>query len=120
MRGEQRVVDLMDGADWIGMPSVVLGELWLGFLGGKKERENGRELAEFLAQPIVEELPVDGQVARIFAEMVHELKRAGRPLPTNDVWIAATAANSGATLLTFDGHFAVVTRLGKLILSPPT
>ncbi len=115
-RGHAGVVDLVDPADWIGMPSVVIGELWTGFLLGTRRAENIRELDEFLNHAVVEIVPIDEEVAHIYGEIVVELRRKGRPLPTNDIWIAATAARAGGTVLTFDDHFQEITRIGALIL----
>ncbi len=47
------------------------------------------------------------------------LRTGGRPLPANDVWIAASAARAGATLPTFDAHFRSVARVGTLVLRTP-
>ena len=114
-RGDPTVVDLIDGADWLGMPSVVLGELWTGFLLGRDAARNEGELAEFLAHPFVEVLPVDEDVAHIYGEIVVALRKAGTPLPTNDIWVAALAARAGATVVTFDTHFESIGRVGSLI-----
>ena len=117
-RGEPRVVEHLDRAEWIGLPSVVVGELWTGFLLGTRTGENARELGEFLDHPVVEFLPIDEQVARIYAEILVELRGRGRPLPTNDIWIAATAARAGSTVVTFDEHFREIARVGSLVLQP--
>lgn len=116
-RGEERVVGLLEAADWIGVPSIVLGELWMGFLAGGRVERNVAELREFLANPVVNELVVDGDVGRVYAEIAIALRRAGTPIPTNDIWIAATAANAGAIVLTHDVHFEQIQRVGSLILS---
>ena len=87
------------------MPAVTLGELHAGFRTGTRRKRNESELDEFLANPVVEELPVDGEVARFFGDIVAELRRKGAPRPTNDIWIAATCARAGARLLTFDRRF---------------
>ena len=115
-RGEPRVVEHLDRADWVGVPSVVVGELWAGFQLGSRTDENARELDEFLSHAVVEPLPVDKVVAHIYGEMFADLRRKGRPLPTNDIWIAATATRVGATVLTFDEHFREIARVGSLIL----
>lgn len=116
MAGDRRVVELLDQAEWIGIPAVTLGELRTGFLlGGRRER-NEAELRSLLANPVVQVLPVDDEVSRHHAEIVCELRRAGTPLPTNDIWIAATAARSGALVLTFGGHFQKIARVGSLVL----
>lgn len=118
-RGDQQVVQLLDRADWVGVPVVVLGELWLGFLLGSRADRNHVELAAFIAHAAVETLAVDEEVAKIYAEIVVDLRRAGTPLPTNDIWVAATAARAGATVLTYDAHFTAIKRVGSLILAPP-
>jgi predicted nucleic acid-binding protein len=84
--------------------------------GGGHERRNSEELREFLADPLVEELVVDPEIGRIYAETLHSLRAAGTPLPANDIWVAATATLAGATLLTYDRHFEAVQRVGSLIL----
>ena len=105
-------------ADWIGVPAVVIGELWMGFLLGDRVERNTAQLREFLANPSVEELLVDADVARLYAEIAVALRRQGDPLPTNDIWIAAAAARSGATVVTCDAHFSKIQRVGSIILPP--
>ena len=118
-RGDPAVVELIDGADWIGVPAVVVGELWIGFLQGDRLARNQAELRDFLAVPVVEELVVDRQVARAYAEIVVALRRDGTPLPSNDIWMAAAAAIAGATGLTYDPHFEHIQRVGSLVLPTP-
>ena len=115
-RGHRGAVDHIDRAEWIGVPNVVLGELWTGFLLGTRTGQNARELERFLDHPVVETLPVDAEVSRIYSEIVVELRANGRPLPTNDIWIAATAARAGAAVLTFDAHFREIARVGTHVL----
>ena len=115
-RGEPRVIEHLDRAEWVGVPSVVIGELWVGFLLGTCTDENIGELEELLRHAVVEVLLVDEDVARIYGEIFADLRSKGRPLPTNDIWIAATAARAGATVLTFDEHFRAIARVGALIL----
>jgi tRNA(fMet)-specific endonuclease VapC len=93
-----------------------VGELWLGFLAGSQRERNARELQEFLESPVVEALPVDLDVARAYGEILSALRDAGTPLPTNDVWVAATALRAGAPVLTFDGHFRTIARVGSIVL----
>jgi len=119
-RGESAVANLLDRAEWVGIPSIVVGELFVGFLPGDRRTRNEEELAEFLANPAVEEVPVDREVARIYADIVTALRRAGTPLPTNDIWIAATSARVGSPILTFDEHFQAVGRVGTILLQAPT
>lgn len=116
-RGHEELTALIDRADWIGIPTVTMGELRTGFLlGGRRER-NEAELDEFLVNPVVEVLEVDAEASRHYAEIVADLRRAGTPVPTNDIWIAATAARHGATVLTCDEHFERIARVGAVLFS---
>ena len=119
-RGDPQVVDLIDRADWIGMPAVTIGELRSGFLQGARRAQNDAELVEFLKSPVVDLLPVDDSVAGLYAAMLVDLKKAGRPVPTNDLWIAAAAARAGAPVLTYDPHFNAIARVGSLVLKRST
>ena len=114
--GDGDVVDVLERAEWIGVPTIVLGELWTGFLLGRSLRKNEAEIHEFLENPVVEVIQVDHDVARAYAEIVVDLRRAGAPIPTNDIWIAAAAARTGATVLTYDSHFRAISRIGSVIL----
>lgn len=117
-RGDAAVVDRIDEAEWLGLPAVVLGELWTGFLFGSRREQNEAELSEFLAHRAVETVPVDDDVGRIYADIVVALRRAGTPLPTNDIWIAACAVRVGAVVLTYDPHFRSIERVGSMVLPP--
>ena len=115
-RGHQGVLDVIDRAEWIGLPTITLGELRTGFLMGGRRQANERELLDFLSHPVVEVVPVDAEVSHHFAEIVADLRRAGAPVPTNDVWIAASAARVGCLVLTFDRHFDAIARVGSVVL----
>jgi tRNA(fMet)-specific endonuclease VapC len=116
-RGDATAVKIIAAARWIGVPSIVLGELRTGFLLGGQAARNEDELRRFLHHPIVEILDVDDDAARIYAEIMIVLRKAGTPLPTNDIWVAAVASRDGATILTYDEHFRLIHRVGSTILS---
>lgn len=84
---------------------IVIGELRHGFRGGARERANLALLSEFIAQPSVTLIHVDHETAERFAEIQYHLRKEGTPLPTNDVWIAASAMQHGSRVLTNDQHF---------------
>lgn len=115
--GHPEAVRLIDSAVWIGLPTVALGELETGFRLGRRHAANRDLLERFLESPVVESIAVDETVAQIYAEIVVDLRRNGTPLPTNDIWIAACAARTGATVLSFDSHFEAIARIGALVLS---
>jgi predicted nucleic acid-binding protein len=114
--GHPAVLDLLAAADVVLVPVTVLGELEAGFELGTRARENRAVLASFLDEPSVAVLPVTPDVARHYGRMLARLKRAATPVPTNDIWIAAAAADCGGELLTFDEHFAKIEGLGCVVL----
>jgi predicted nucleic acid-binding protein len=108
LRGDERVRDALRGARQIRVNPVVIGELLAGFLRGRWRKKNEAELRVFLGAPRVAILPIDEQTAERYALIVASLRRRGRPIPTNDLWIAASAAQHGLRLLTLDAHFLLV------------
>jgi tRNA(fMet)-specific endonuclease VapC len=84
----------------------VLGELEYGFLNGMRVAENRRKLLSFLQEACVEAAQVDQRTAEIYAELLLFLKKKGKPIPTNDIWIAAQARQCGGELAARNGHFA--------------
>jgi tRNA(fMet)-specific endonuclease VapC len=96
-----------------------LGELAVGFRLGSRPAENEAELRAFLSNAAVDVLDVTADVAEIYADIVVALKKAGTPLPANDLWIAAVAVRHGAPVLTYDAHFQKIPRTGATVLSMP-
>jgi tRNA(fMet)-specific endonuclease VapC len=117
-RGHASATRLIDSADWLGVPMIVLGELWTGFLLGGRPEKNATELREFLSSPVVNTLGLDEEVSRIYAEILVSLRRAGTPVPSNDIWIAASAIKAGAAVLTFDTHFEEIRQVRSVVLDP--
>ncbi len=114
--GDTRVRDLIAEAETVMVPAPVLGELHGGFELGSRTRENRVALSEFLAESFVRIIAVDDTVARHYGRVYAALKRAGTPIPVNDIWIAACAIDQGACLLTFDHDFDHVAALDRLVL----
>lgn len=108
-RGDPAAIEIVRLADRLGVPAVVLGELLAGFAGGgTREAQNRAELAEFLASSRVSVLPTGERTAEYYALIHQSLRRRGRPIPTNDLWIAAVAHEHGFALFTLDDHFATI------------
>jgi tRNA(fMet)-specific endonuclease VapC len=80
-------------------------ELLFGFRNGSRYDENVRALKSFLDNPNVRLLPVTWNTADLFGRLSTALRRKGRPIPSNDIWIAAHALEASATLLSSDPHF---------------
>ncbi len=117
-RGMPEAVRTVTRARSVLVPAIVLGELRVGFRLGTRRGENEERLRQFLEESVAAILNVDDEAASHYADIVVELRRHGTPIPTNDIWIAALAAREGATVLTTDGHFADIGRVGSVILSP--
>jgi predicted nucleic acid-binding protein len=88
----------------------------VSFRLGTHEKMNRQALDEFLGESFVHVVPVTRDVSRIYGQLLSDLRTRGRPIPTNDVWIAACTITSGATLLTTDGDFKKVKGLSCLLL----
>lgn len=87
----------------------VLAEL---YFGAYKSARVGANLASVEGlRSAVAMLELDDETAREFGRIKAELRRKGRPIPENDVWIAASARRHGVALATRDAHFGVVDRL---------
>lgn len=103
--GDEQVVEAVRAVERILMSVVVLGELLAGFEAATKARRNRRELSLFLSSPRVRVAPLTAATAEFYAGVYGGLRRKGRPVPTNDLWIAAGAFEHGLPLLTLDEHF---------------
>lgn len=90
------------------MSSIVIGELLFGFRNGSRYDENAQALRTFLEDPHVRLLTVTWETADLFGRISAELRKKGRPIPTNDIWIAAHALEAGADLLSSDSHFGQI------------
>ena len=110
-RGHEAVMDLVRRSQQVLLSAVVAGELLHGFRAGSRFDDNLREFNAFIEHPLVDFLAVDMQTAERFARVATALRSAGTPLPTNDVWIAAHAMQTGAQLVSFDRHFEQVAGL---------
>lgn len=105
LRGHAALTDTLQRTDRIVLTPIVLGELAAGFRAGGRRGKNEAELRRMLASPRVEVAVVDAETAERYAVILHGLRSAGTPIPTNDIWIAASAMQHGLRLLTTDTHF---------------
>lgn len=104
-RGHKEILDVFQYAGEIAVSPIVLGELCAGFDGGSKSKQNRAELQQFIESPRVKIYPVTSDTANFFSQVYSSLKKKGRPIPTNDMWIAAQALELGCVVCTFDAHF---------------
>jgi len=118
LRGHRAIVDATRTADRIAVTPVVLGELGAGFLRGSHLERNRELLRDFLRSPRVRTLGIDEETGQRYAQIHHSLRRAGTPIPTNDIWIAASAMQFGLVVVATDQHYACVPQIATL-LHPP-
>jgi len=115
-RGHGGALEAVQRAEALVLPAVVIGELLAGFRMGRREATNRRELDRFLESPRVRVVLLDAETGQRYAEIVSYLCDHGRPIPTNDIWIAASAMQWGLRVLTSDGHFALLPQISLLPL----
>jgi tRNA(fMet)-specific endonuclease VapC len=108
LRGDQTVISILQKVEVIGLSSISIGELFSGFKGGSREKKNREELDLFLDSPRVQLFYVDEVTADYYAEVLNNLREIGKPIPTNDIWIAACAFQYGLKLYSMDAHFKSV------------
>jgi tRNA(fMet)-specific endonuclease VapC len=109
--GQEEVVRLLEEAESIHLPLIVIAELRAGFALGRKGRENEAVLQRFLMKPGVEVLYPSDATTRHYASLFRQLRRQGTPIPTNDLWIAALVLERDLALCSRDGHFRQIPQL---------
>ena len=118
MRGDPAVKEAIQTAEAIVLNPVVLGELRVGFLRGRTRQKNEERLKQFLASSRVSIVPVDEDTAERYAAILNGLWTAGTPIPTNDIWIAASAMQYGLTVVTTDARFLKIPQILVSYTSP--
>ena len=111
LKGDDGVVEVLKKAEQIGISVISIGELLSGFKGGGKEQKNREELEIFLDSPRVVVYSLDEYTSEFYAEILNNFRESGKPVPTNDIWIAAVAFQNGLKLFTKDNHFKAIAGL---------
>jgi tRNA(fMet)-specific endonuclease VapC len=110
-RGDAALAELLGGCDEIWISLVTLAELKAGFYGGSQRQRNEELLQRFLSRPTAGVLLPGRETAEHYARLFVQLKRAGTPVPDNDLWIAAQALEHDLILITRDRHFRHIPQL---------
>jgi tRNA(fMet)-specific endonuclease VapC len=108
LSGDENVLEFLARADIVYISVFVAGELYSGFRGGTKFQQNKIQFENFLTKSTVEFLNASESTADIFGQVKNSLKKAGTPLPINDIWIASQALETGSVLITYDKHFSKI------------
>jgi len=109
LANDAKITIIIRQAETVYISTIVLGELYFGAEKSARVAENLQRIEEFVAGMGI--LNVDKDTAREYGRIVHQLQIKGRPIPRNDIWIAAVALQYDLTLLTRDEHFKVVAGL---------
>lgn len=107
-RGHAGIAAVVRKATKVLLSAVAAGELLYGFRRGSRFERNWKDLESFLESPFVALVPVTLETADRFARIATALRAKGTPIPTNDIWIAAHAMETGATLVSDDRHFGEI------------
>ena len=96
----------------LALPVTVLGEYRYWLHGSKKKARLEEWLDELLGE--IRVLETTARTTAVYAQVRHQLRAAGTPIPENDVWIAAAAIEHDLPLASRDKHFKVVKGLKVL------
>lgn len=107
-KGDTRLRAVFTSTHELVIPLIVIAELRAGFVAGSRTAQNERLLQHFLDSPNVTTVTLTDQTTRLFAGLHLILKQAGRPIGTNDLWIAALAREHHLPLVTLDSDFEAV------------
>ena len=110
-QGDAELAEFLATCDEVWIPLIVLAEIKAGFYGGTQHHRNEVLLRKFMAKPTVEVLLPGRETAEQYARLFVQLKRAGTPVPDNDLWIAALTLENDLALITRDRHFDNIPQL---------
>ena len=110
-RGDENVLRLITISDVIFIPIFVIAELHAGFLSGSKSVQNKNILQELENYIKISRIYPGDKTVEIYSEIFFKLRKSGRPIPSNDIWIAALAIEYRSSLITFDHHFSFIDNL---------
>ena len=111
LRGSTAAKEAVQQSDELVFNPVVLGELVAGFLMGRNEKRNRAILKDFLSSPRVFIAEIDEETSERYAVIMQSLRVKGTPIPTNDLWIAASAMQHGLKVLTTDKHYLEIPQI---------
>jgi tRNA(fMet)-specific endonuclease VapC len=109
MRQEsQDALSIVNLADEVGIPNVVIGELYAGFYGGNRFQENVVELEKFLSLPNTRVIGFSARTLTLFGEYHFKLRSMGLKVPHNDLWIAVLAIEHDFVVYSDDKHLKLI------------
>ena len=115
LRRDPGVVRTVEEALEVWLPFITFAEIQAGFHAGSPSRRAHNEalLARFLSLPAVDTIYPDRETTAVYARVFSQLREAGTPIPTNDLWIASLAIQHQLTLVSRDAHFAKIPQVAR-------
>ena len=110
--GEASAMELVAGAARVALPVIVLGEYRLGIAQSRHRAHYESWLRQWIAAVTV--LDIDDGTTHSYSTIGLELKGKGKPIPSNDLWIAALCRQHSLPLVSRDKHFDFVAGLRRL------
>lgn len=109
LNGNSQLIKRIKKYNMVFLPVTVSGELLFGAKNSKNREENLSKFRQFIGS--CEELHINNLVAEAYSDIRLELKQKGKPIPENDIWIAAICIVNDLPLLTRDNHFSYIAEL---------
>lgn len=96
------------------IPVIVIGELFYGAENSSNKEKHSEQIKKFSKEFTI--INVTDETAKMYALIKSELKKQGKPIPENDIWIAAIAVENNKSLVTNDQHFSYIKSLKTINL----
>lgn len=102
---DKEIIEVISQSNSVCLSIISIGELTYGFLKGEMNELNNMILNRFLSNPLTKLIDINRNIAVRYGTIYFYLKKRGTPIPTNDIWIAASAIETNSILVTYDKHF---------------
>lgn len=106
LKGEVSIAKKIDKAKEVHIPIIVVGELYYGALYSTHVQKNIRDIQSIISHYNV--LPIDEETAIAYGNIKSALRKKGKLIPENDIWIASIAQRYQLTIVTRDKHFSEI------------
>ena len=112
LNNDSDAIKLVQKIEKLYTSSIVAGELYYAAINSSRSESNLDIFRKALSY--MEIVPVDDAVCMSYAEIKYDLKKKGKPIPDNDIWIAASALVHDLSIASFDKHFSEISGLKVL------
>ena len=106
LKNEEKIVQYIKSCPKVFISATVLGELYFGAFKSARTEKNFVTISQLLTN--INVLNINKSTARFYGQIKNQLKRLGKPIPENDIWIAASAMQYDLTLVSNDAHFSSI------------